>query len=162
MAEELVERRKKCIECISHREHTAKLDHLKGEIIDIKANTKLDMTAFKTEMRGDGKIMWDSIKAKVPYVHFISGLTIIITAIGIVTGINWTTMTRVLDSNHRVELEVTALKAEFKSVDGRLEDLEEQVLLFRKKFLLTAQELERLRSSQIHHKDGWNFPGDKK
>lgn len=139
------ERRRKCVECISHREHTAKLDHLKSELIEIKADMKTNITAFKTEIRSDSKTMWESIKAKVPYIHFISGLTLIITAIGIVTGINWNTMTKVLDSNHRVELQMTALQSEFKTTSKRLLDVEFQLDIFRKRDLQITQELINMR-----------------
>jgi hypothetical protein len=153
------ERRRRCVECVSHREHTAKLDHLKSELIEIKADMRTSITTFKTEIRGDGKIMWDSIKAKVPYVHFISGLTIVITAIGIVTGINWTTMTRVLDSNHRVELQMTALQAEFKTIGTRMIEVERQLDVFRKQHIQITQEMNEIRTEQKYNNQSkWNIP----
>lgn len=153
------ERRRKCVECISHREHTAKLDHLKNELIDIKTDIRAGMTSLKTEVRLDGKGMWDSIKAKVPYTHFISGLTIIMATIGIVTGINWTTMTRVLDSNHRVELQMTALQAEFKTVGIRITEVERQLDVFRRQHIQITQEMNEIRTEQKYNNQSkWNIP----
>jgi hypothetical protein len=135
------ERRRKCVECVSHREHATQIQYLQTTVGEIKGEMRESVKDIKAELHSGGKTMWDSIKAKVPYIHFISGLTIVMTAIGIVTGVNWTTMVRVLDSNHRVELQITALQGEFKSIDKRLLSIERQQADFRQKFLQIRREI---------------------
>lgn len=145
------ERRRDCNECPSHREHSAKIEHVELDLLTTRSEVKQSFTDLSSGLKADHKDMWEGIKSKVPYPHFISGLTIILTAIGIVTGINWNTMSKVLESNHRVELQMTELKGEFKGVNRRLELLEKQQDDFRKKFIDVSEEVDKHHGGVPNH-----------
>lgn len=122
-----VEKRVSCKECISHREHSNQIK-----------NIERDMSDYRSACREDTRDMWNSIKEKVPYRHFIAAIGFIITAIGVVSAINYNTMNKVLDSNHRVELKVTQIEAEVKGINkqmvqfgGRLASYEREHDFFR-------------------------------
>ena len=105
------ERRMSCKDCVSHREHAAQ----------IKSASK-SVEELKQDQRETHKDMWAGIKDKVPYRHFIAAIGLIVTVIGIATTVNWSTMNKVLDSNHRVEIQVTKIESEVKNINRRMND----------------------------------------
>jgi hypothetical protein len=113
------ERRMNCQDCVSHREHANKI-----------RNLEYRSSAFDAEAKLEHRDMWNGIKEKVPYKHFLTAVGFILTAIGIVTTVNYSTMNKVLETNHRVEIEMTKVGAEVAGLNRRMDSFSDRLAYY--------------------------------
>lgn len=113
---EIPERRISCKDCISHSEHSRAITNLE------RKNEKIDAE------QGD---MWRALEQKVPYGNFKWAFGILMTVITLIstinyytsktaTAANYSTMNKILESNHEVEKGLIMVQSDIKSINEKM------------------------------------------
>ncbi len=144
------EKRTSCRECISHREHSNQLK-----------NMEKDIDRMDDDCRENTRDMWSSIKEKVPYKQFLAAVGFIVTAMAVVSTLNWNMMNKVLDSNHRVELKVTQIEEQVKGTNTRMDDFSARLVTYENEhnfFRKAILDLMRTRDAKAEANVLYNHP----